>query len=305
MSLWSIIVWLGIIKVVYQLGKMIYYNYFCKINIEQYKYGWVAITGASDGIGKGLATEFASRGFKVLLISRNPTKLAEVSKAISAETKNPDIKYLAVDFKYSHRDPENFYKQVVADLAPYNISVLINNVGIGGESKFLINQDLDSIEEMIGINIYPQTMLSYHLIPGFVKRHQETHQRSLIINFSSTAEEIAFPSIALYAATKRYNHFLSEALRYEYSNSIDIATVKPGPVATPLAGGLGFADMITCLKVQTYARSLINNLHAGINYGHWAHSIQAYFSTLIPYQIMSPLMQLAMPLLLKFKIIKL
>ena len=49
-----------------------------KTSLEEFKYGWIAITGASDGIGKGLATELASRGFKILLIGRNAEKLENV-----------------------------------------------------------------------------------------------------------------------------------------------------------------------------------------------------------------------------------
>jgi len=197
-----------------------------------------------------------------------------------------------------HRDAENFYKQLVADLRPYNVSVLINNVGIGGDAKFLVNQSLEEIEQMIGVNIYPQTMISYHLIPFFLQRHKETHQRSLIINFSSTIEEIALPSVALYSATKRYNHFLSEALRYEYADSIDIATIKPGPVVTNMSVGMGFDKMATSVRSEDFVRSLLKNLHSGVNYGHWLHSTQAYMSTMLPYQIMSPLLQLMMPMML-------
>lgn len=302
-SLWTVFVWLGIIKVSYEFSSWVYVNYFCKIDLEQYKYGWVAITGASDGIGRALAQAFAQKGFKVLLISRNPEKLAAVTKEIIAVTRNPDVKFLAIDFKYSHRDPETFYKQVVSDLQPYNISVLINNVGLA-DSKFLINQNLNDIEEMIGVNIYPQTMLSYHLIPFFVQRHKETHQRSLVINFSSTVDEMIMPSTALYSATKRYNNFLSEALRYEYKQCIDIATVKPGPVVTPLATAMGFEKFLTAVKADDYVRSLLKNLHSGVNYGHWMHTAQAYGSGLIPYQLMSPLLQLSMSLLIKLKFVK-
>ncbi|CAG9323641.1 unnamed protein product [Blepharisma stoltei] len=304
MSIWEFFVWIGALIIVYQMIMWVYSSYFCKINVDKYKYGWVAITGASDGIGKGLALEFSQRGFKVLLISRNPEKLAAVTKEISEITKNPDLKYLAIDFKYSHRDPENFYKQVIADLSSYNISVLINNVGFGGKPQFLINQDLSEIEEIIGVNVYPQTMLSYHLIPVFLRRYEETHQKSLIMNFSSSIEEMALPSFAMYSSTKKFDHFLSEAIRYEYRHAIDVATVKPGLVSSNMSKSHGLGDSAGALSVETYAKSLIKNLHTGINYGHCSHSIQSYFVRSIPYLLFSKLLQLLLPLLVRLKIIR-
>ncbi|CAG9323560.1 unnamed protein product [Blepharisma stoltei] len=304
MSIWEFFVWIGALKIAYQLITWVYSSYICKIDVDQYRYGWVAITGASDGIGKGLALEFSQRGFKVLLISRNAEKLAAVVKEIFEITKNPDLKYLAVDFKYSHRDPENFYKQVIADLSSYNISILINNVGFGGHPQFLVNQDLSEIEELIGVNVYPQTMLSYYLIPGFLRRYEETHQRSLIMSFSSSVEETVLPSLAVYSSVKKFDHFLSEAIRYEYSHAIDVATVKPGLVISNMSKTSGLSGSPLALTVETYAKSLINNLHAGVNYGHWSHSVQSYFFWRIPYQIMSTLLHLLLPLLVKLRIIR-
>jgi 17beta-estradiol 17-dehydrogenase / very-long-chain 3-oxoacyl-CoA reductase len=59
--------------------------------VESFNHGWVAITGATDGIGRGFADEFAARGFKVILISRNLDKLRSVSADIQRVTDNRNI----------------------------------------------------------------------------------------------------------------------------------------------------------------------------------------------------------------------
>lgn len=53
------------------------------VTIARYgKDSWAVVTGASDGIGRGIAIELASRGFNVVLIARNIAKLEEVAKII-------------------------------------------------------------------------------------------------------------------------------------------------------------------------------------------------------------------------------
>ena len=53
------------------------------VTVERYgKDSWAVITGASDGIGKAVALELASRGFNIVLVARKITKLEEVAKQI-------------------------------------------------------------------------------------------------------------------------------------------------------------------------------------------------------------------------------
>ena len=55
-----------------------------KVSIERYgpKGTWAVVTGATDGIGKAIAFELASRGFNIVLVSRNAEKLNATAKEI-------------------------------------------------------------------------------------------------------------------------------------------------------------------------------------------------------------------------------
>ena len=136
----------------------------------------------------------AKRGFKLVLIARNKAKLEALVSELSSSSSNQNIKYVVADFQYSHRNPEEFYKHLTAQLSEYEISGLINNVGVLDFTP-LSEQKLDKIEDMLGINIYPQTLLSYFIIPQFLQRFKESKKRSLLINFSSTADIVVLPNL--------------------------------------------------------------------------------------------------------------
>ena len=306
MDIWQIIVWIGALRAAFLFAQWLYFNFWCRLNIDAYKYGWIVITGASDGIGKSISQVLAKRGFKLVLIARNKAKLEALVSELSSSSSNQNIKYVVADFQYSHRNPEEFYKHLTAQLSEYEISGLINNVGVLDFTP-LSEQKLDKIEDMLGINIYPQTLLSYFIIPQFLQRFKESKKRSLLINFSSTADIVVLPTSAVYSATKRYAEYLSEGIRYEYSYAVDVATVKPGIVETNMTKsghGNGWSSMPFTAEVNSYANYLIGHLHKGINYGHWKHSLVAFSMTMLPHQITNVVFQKVIPIAAKFGFIQ-
>lgn len=295
MSFWDFVVFIGILKFLYLSIRWLHFNYRSKLDINLYKYGWIVITGASDGIGKSVSKELARRGFKIILISRNKKKLESVAKEITSLTSNTNIKIIVSDFAYSHRAPKEFYQDLKNQLAPYEISGLVNNVGVTYLSNFA-SLGLENIEEVLGLNIYPMTLLSHYLIPSFVERHQKTGQRSLIINYSSVVDLTTIPKISAYSATKRYDDFFSEGIRSEYSDSIDVVTVKPSTVDTQLTRKFNFNQMFDAITSDDHAKYLIKNLHKGYNFGHWKHSLTSLALTALPSQVMKYLNQVFFPI---------
>lgn len=272
-----------------------YWKLFCGINLKHFKYGYVCITGATDGIGKSIAKEFARRGFQILMISRNAAKLEDTKHEISTLYPQCQIDWVQADFSVCHKDPETFFSNLNEQLKNYKISILINNVGVAA-NKFLLNQTDSELENMISVNVYPQTLLTYYLIPKFLERFEEKKERSAIINLSSTAEMVYTPDLAVYSATKRYNSFFSEATAYEYKKAIDIATIKPGVVRTDLATNLNGTRLPLVVNVDDYAKALVGSLRTGVSYGHWKHFILANSITFLPYQINRVIIQMLWPI---------
>jgi 17beta-estradiol 17-dehydrogenase / very-long-chain 3-oxoacyl-CoA reductase len=278
---------LGLVLVLARLAKFIKLVFFSHLDINQFKYGWVAITGASDGIGKGFAQELYNQGFKLILIARNPEKLAQTREEImqkGTSTTSPEVEIVVADFSTSHHNPEEFYTQLASRLSHYEISVLINNVGVGHHGDFE-TQDLKDMENLLAVNLYPMTFLSHALIPSFLQRFEQTQRRSLILNISSIFAIKSPPGVAVYSATKAYNDFLSRALSYEYSKAITVTSLRPGFVVSQITKK---ANLETAsVSAEDYAKQSLKRLGANATSGHLSHMIQAEILDLLPQSVMN------------------
>ena len=87
---------------------------------------------------------------------------------------------------------------------------------------------------MIVINCYPITMLCYRIIPFMLKRSEQNRRRSGIINLASFLGEYPAGFVQLYSATKAFDDYLSRSLHFEYSDKIDILSLRPNHVSTNL-----------------------------------------------------------------------
>lgn len=300
--LWHIFAVIGAIKIACYLIPLLYWTLFSCISLKNYQYGYVLITGATDGIGKAISKEFVRRNFKVILVSRSIEKLENVKSELLSLYPHGVIEVISADFSFSHKDPINFYSDLHNKLSGFPISVLVNNVGVA-TVKMLNNDVLENIESMLGVNIYPSTMITHKLVPLFLERYQETKQKSLVINVSSTMEESIFPGNAVYSATKRYNAFFSEGLRYEYTGKIDFVTVKPGLVITPLVLRNNTQGLPLSTDTDTFAQALLGGLRTGTNHAHWKHKILGTLLRIPPYQFTIFLVRCALPSAVKKGII--
>lgn len=300
--LWHIFAVIGCLKISYTLSLWLYWKLFCRISLNHYKYGYVLITGATDGIGKSIAKEFVSRKFKVLLISRSQEKLERVKSEFLSTDPLSIIELIATDFSESHKNPTDFYKVLNEKIQKFPISILVNNVGVAN-SRFLDNQHFDYIESIIGINTYPSTFLTHFLIPLFLERFRRTQEKSLIINICAGVDETIVPGNAVYSASKRYNAFLSEGLRYEYKE-IQIVTARPCAVQTPLLYNTKNEDLPLQCTSEDFAKDLLNGLRTGVSHIHWKHKLLGTVVNFFPYLITVLLVRTILPMLIRKGLIK-
>lgn len=179
------------------------------------------ITGASKGIGRALALELAARGARVGLLARGQRDLDEVA----AQLPNEPI-VLPADVT-EPREVERAVGAFVDEAG--GLDLLVANAGIAHYGPFA-EMELDKIEEMVSINV----LGSLYTVKAALEPLRAWGSGHIVV-VSSGAGLRAFPSGAVYGATKAANRGFAEALRHELDGTgVDLTTVYPGEVATEL-----------------------------------------------------------------------
>lgn len=178
----------------------------------------VIVTGASSGIGRAIALEFARRGARVALASRNRPALEEV--AASIKTLGGTTVVIPTDVT-----ADGAVKQM-ADTAIRElggIDILVNNAG-RGMSATIGDASSADVEALFELNVLAAAAAIRAVIP--VMRAQGA---GMIINISSMAGRVVIPRIGYYSATKFALTAIGDALRMEESHrGIRVMNVFPG-----------------------------------------------------------------------------
>jgi len=186
------------------------------------------ITGASSGIGRALAQQFAAHGYDVMLVSRNSQALEEVARSIATR-----VNRLSADLSTPHAAAA--VAEQARRLGP--IDVLVNNAGFGLRGMFA-ELPLERQLEMIHLNVVALTELTRLLLPDMLAR-----RRGGVLNVASTAAFQPGPLMAVYYATKAYVLSFTEAIAEEVTGTgLKVSCLCPGPTATGFATQAGMTD---------------------------------------------------------------
>jgi len=189
----------------------------------QYKGLTALVTGASSGLGEEFARQLATLGSNLVLVARSKEKL-EALAGILRERGNIRVSVMPGDLS-----SDDAVAKLIADVRERDIHVdiLINNAGIGLFENFL-DAPLNHQMEEIDLNVRAVVSLTHAFAPGMVAvRHGG------IINIASTAAFQPGPGAGIYAASKAFVLFFSEALSFELQKSgVRVIAACPGPVAT-------------------------------------------------------------------------
>jgi short-subunit dehydrogenase len=182
----------------------------------------VLITGASSGIGKQLAVDFAARRAVVVGCGRSIARLKESLKEVRRHS--PSSAMIGCDVS----DLEQVRGMVAKVLADYGkIDVLINNAGVGMRKPF-VDSELGAVEEMIRINFLGAAYCAHAVLPSMIAR-----KTGHIVNISSGAGKIGTLNMSAYCASKFALNGWSESLYHELRPlGVKVSVVCPGPVRT-------------------------------------------------------------------------
>ncbi len=184
----------------------------------------VLVTGASSGIGAGLAERCASLGATVGICARREAELAAVLKACQAHS--PASAMWLCDMAI----PETIDLLINGVLAEFGgVDILVNNAGIP-RRKHITATDQATVENVMRINFLGPSKLTLALLPQMLERGD-----GRIVNVSSIAATLSSPGEAAYDASKAALAVFSEAIAVDlWDTGVKVMVVYPGVVDTPL-----------------------------------------------------------------------
>lgn len=176
----------------------------------------VLITGASSGIGKALALEFANRGFTVIATARSIENDESLTHKKIIKRKLDVTDYSAC---------ENLYDELKKE--GYTIDILINNAGYGLTGP-AIEVPIEEVEKEFKTNVFGALKLAQ-----IVGRDMAERGSGTIANIGSVSGMLTTPFVSAYCASKAALNSFSDGMRMELKPfGVNVITVTPGAVVS-------------------------------------------------------------------------
>ena len=180
------------------------------------------ITGATSGIGRATAHEFANHGINLILCGRRQERLDTIKETLSMQTNvhtlNFDVRNKKATLEAIESLPEKFQ----------NIDILINNAGNAHGLDPIQTGNLDDWDAMIDINVKGLLYVSSAIIPQMTAR-----KSGHIINIGSSAGKEVYPKGNVYCGSKHAVLAITEGMRIDLNPfGIKVTAINPGLVET-------------------------------------------------------------------------
>jgi short-subunit dehydrogenase len=197
--------------------------------------GVAVVTGASSGIGAVYADRLARRGYDLILVARNEERLTAAARRIESET-GRKVQVFPADLS----DKASLAKVEALLRDDKTVTLLVNNAGTGSVASIL-QADVDTITDMIALNVTALTRLTYAVVPAFVARGGGT-----IVNIGSVVGIAAEMLNGVYSASKSYVITFGHSLQNDLAGKgVRVQTVLPGATATEFWDVAGYAAQKT------------------------------------------------------------
>lgn len=198
----------------------------------------ILITGASSGIGAGIARELAKTDAVLLLGARREERLTALAEELRFNGAEVAIQALDVTCRSSVQQFAAFALEKWG-----RIDVIINNAGIMPLSP-MASLKVDEWEQMVDVNIKGVLYGIAAVLPSMLERAS-----GHIINIASVGALTVSPTAAVYCATKFAVRAISDGLRQENSQ-LRVTCVHPGVVESELA--VSITDPIAAEAMKSY-----------------------------------------------------
>jgi hypothetical protein len=179
------------------------------------------VTGAASGLGYELSLLLAKDGYNLILVDIDATNLKKVQSGLNS-VYSCHIIIFVKDLSIP-----NVASEIMKEIGPVSIDVLINNAGFGLFGTFS-GTDWQRESDMLHLHILTTTHLTKLILDGMLKRGS-----GKILNMSSLAAFQPGPLMSIYYASKAYMLSFSEAIANELKGTgITVTALCPGPTKT-------------------------------------------------------------------------
>jgi NAD(P)-dependent dehydrogenase (short-subunit alcohol dehydrogenase family) len=217
-----------IVLLILLVGGIVGWNYYKKTRNAKiyakydvpgsYKGKVVLITGASSGIGKSIALNYARRGASIVLAARRAEQLQQVATQCKSQGA-ADVLTVATDVT-REQDCKALIEQSVAKFG--GLDILVLNAGRGALVDFEQTKNLDEYRELMDINYWGAVHMTFYSIAHLKQRHGK------IVVISSITGKLGVPHRTAYAPTKFALHGFFDSLRLEVGQDVQITLICPG-----------------------------------------------------------------------------
>ncbi len=181
----------------------------------------VVITGASSGIGRALAVEYAKRGASLSLAARRIDQLIELREQLT------DSEILAIQTDVTS---ENACKELINKTVQHygRIDVLINNAGLSMRALF-DDIELSSFKRVMDVNFYGTVYCTKYALPYLIS------SKGSLVGIISVAGHVALPARSAYTASKFAMRGLLDTIRLEnLYTGLHVLVAAPGFTASEI-----------------------------------------------------------------------
>ncbi|RNJ74758.1 MAG: SDR family oxidoreductase [Nitrosopumilus sp. D6] len=211
----------------------------------------VLITGASSGIGRQTAIEFAKQGADVILAARRKDRLEQLQDELAKY----DTTIMVCQCDVSKKDHVRNMSEIVLKKFG-SLDILVNNAGFAIYGA-VSDLSIEDIESQMNTNYLGMTYCIKNFLPSMLEK-----KSGHIVNVASVAASFGLPGIASYCASKFAMLGFSEGLRHELDGTgVGVTVVSPIMVRTDFFDHPSFEKMPrytpASLSSQTVARAIL------------------------------------------------
>lgn len=250
---------------------------FCNARIlRSVKGKWAIVTGATDGVGRGIAREFANKGINLILISRTTQRLEDLQIELS---KLVSVEILQIDFT-----TDVDFRSVLANVHnKKEVHVLVNNVGVNADRPTLYTEHADKMEDdIIKVNVINTLKLTRE----FLSWDPSPAQKKYVLNVGSMLGSIPSPYQQIYSGTKAFLLYWTLGVAAEMRRTYHFELLMTGLVCTKLSGAKRPGPFVP--TADYYGKCCVNSFgFTHITYPYLAHWLLGFLSSLVTNQILS------------------